>query len=33
MCETLGYKFAPIHHFNSDIAMLYIDETPAKVGT
>ena len=30
--ETWGYKFASIHHFNSDIAMLHIDETPVKVG-
>ena len=30
--ETWGYKFASINHFNSDIAMLHIDETPVKVG-
>ena len=29
---TWGYKFAFMHHFNSDIAMLHIDETPVKVG-
>ena len=27
-----GYEFAFTHHFNSDIAMLHIDETPVKVG-
>ena len=30
--ETRGYKFASVHHFNSDISMLHIDETPVKVG-
>ena len=30
--ETWGYISTSIHHFNSDIAMLYIDETPVKVG-
>ena len=30
--ETWGYKFPSIHHFNSDIPMLHIDETPVKVG-
>ena len=30
--ETLDYKFASIHHFNSDIAMLHMDETSVKVG-
>ena len=28
--ETWGYKFASIHHFNSEIAVLHIDETPVK---
>ena len=30
--ETWDYKFASIRHFNFDIAMLHIDETPVKVG-
>ena len=30
--QTWGYKFASIHHFNSDIAMLYIDQTPVIIG-
>ena len=30
--ETRGYKFASIHHFNSHMLMLRIDETPVKVG-
>ena len=30
--ETWGNKFASIHHFNSDIAMLHKDKTPVKVG-
>ena len=30
--QTWGYKFASINHFNSDIAMLYIDQTPVKIG-
>ena len=30
--DTWDNKFASIHHFNPDIAMLYIDETPVKAG-